>query len=133
MKENFVVDTGVLSLFFSGDQRVRPYFERIESNRAECFVCSVTLSEYYYKTCQKLGKDVATIRYHQSRNFLRVVETDAQLALGVGLQKCRRSELSLADSFALATARYVHAILLTTDSELSKVKDIQTKLFEVKD
>ena len=133
MKDRIVIDTGALTLFFAGDTRVRPYFDRISEDRAGGYISSVNLAEYYYKTCQKLGNQTASLRYHQSRTILAVVETDEKLTLDAGLEKCKRSVLSLADCFALSLARTMNGVLLTTDHELAKVKDANVKLFEVGD
>ena len=93
-------------------------------------VSAVNLSEVYYKTCQKLGKSTADIRYYQIRNTMAVVETDAELARNAGLERCRQqTDLSLADCYVLAVAKRLNAIILTTDGELSKVKDVRTQLF----
>ncbi len=92
---------------------------------------AVNLSEFHYKTCRKLGKSTADIRYYQVRNTkLGIVETDAELARHAGLEKCRQeADLSLADCYALATAKRLRATILTTDSELAKVKEVRTLLF----
>ena len=96
-------------------------------------MASVNLSEFYYKTCQKLGKPVADIRYYQARRTgIGIVETDEELDRAAGVEKCRQSfSLSLADCYALALARRLRAALLTTDGELAKVKDIRTVHFDV--
>jgi len=110
---------------------VKRYFDDIENDVKRGSIAAVNLSEFYYKTCQKLGKSTADIRYYQVRNTkLAVVETDAELARNAGLEKCRQqADLSLADCYALAAAKRLKATLLTTDSELSKVKDVRTTLF----
>jgi PIN domain nuclease of toxin-antitoxin system len=110
---------------------VKRYFDEIENGVKQGSISAVNLSEFYYKTCQKLGKSTPDIRYYQVRNTrLAVVETDAELARNAGLEKCRQqADLSLADCYALAAAKRLKATILTTDSQLSKVKDIRTLLF----
>ncbi len=57
---------------------------------------------------------------------MRVVETDEELSRLAGLEKCRQQQkLSLADCHALALAKRLKAILVTTDTELSKIRDGQ--------
>ena len=96
-------------------------------------MASVNLSEFYYKTCEKLGKGVADIRYYQSRRSgINVVETDAELARTAGVEKCLHATvLSLADCYALALTRRLGATLLTTDGPLAKSKEIRTVFFDV--
>ena len=130
--KNVVIDTGVLTLFFSGEAAVRALFIDFERGRTNGYVTSVNLSEFYYKTCEKAGEEVAKLWYHQCRELLQTLETDRQLCLFAGKEKCHRGgDLSLADCFALAAARILHATLLTTDPELAKVKDVKVKFFEV--
>lgn len=131
MTERFVIDTGALTLFFIGDVRTKAFFDKISRGTAEGYISSVTLSEYYYKTCQKLGADVALLRYQQSRTILTPIETDADLGEAAGMEKCRRGALSLADCFALALTRRLGGLLLTTDSELKRSNDVEVRHFEI--
>ena len=127
----YVVDTGVLSLFYAGDERVRPFFGRIQAGRASGYMSSVNLAEFYYKACQKLGKETATVRFHQSKTILEAVETDGELAMAAGLNKCRYGDLSLADAFAAALAERLGGTLLTTDEAMLKVAGVRVKHFPV--
>ena len=130
--KNVVIDTGVLTLFFSGEAAVRALFVDFERGRTNGYVTSVNLSEFYYKTCEKAGEDVAKLWYHQCRELLQTLETDSQLCLFAGQEKCHQGgNLSLADCFALAAAKTLHGTLLTTDPELAKIKDVNVKFFEV--
>ena len=61
----------------------------------------------------------------------QVVGADLDLSLSDGLEKCRNSKLSLADSYALALSKRVGGILLTTESELAKSKESRVRHFEV--
>ena len=128
---SLVFDTGVLSLFYADDGRLRPLVDKIHMERDRGLVSSVTLSEFYYKTCQKLGRDVATLWSRQLSERMQVVGAEFELSVAAGLEKCRNNRLSLADSFALALARQVKGLLLTTDSELAKNKDVGVRFFKV--
>lgn len=129
----YVVDAGVLFLYFIDDERVKPYFDEVAQGRAQGFICDVNLAEYYYKTCEKLGKDVADVRYHQVRGSdVGSVATDEELTRKAGEKKCKyRGKLSLADCFSLALSELKKAILLTTDGKLAKVKEVRVKYFPV--
>lgn len=129
----FVFDTGALSLFFAEDERLRPFVEKIHAERAEGVLASVTLAEFYYKTCQTLGRDVAALRSRQISERMQVVAADLELSLSAGLEKCRNNRLSLADSYVLALTKQINGLLLTTDSELAKNKETRTPVrhFEV--
>ena len=132
MKQTLVLDAGTLSLFFAGDQRVTPYFNRIDQDQATGLITEINLAEYYYKTCQKIGKQAADTRYFLLRNSKLKTIGDEPLTRLAGLEKCKQKlDLSLADCFALALAKRENASLITTDHELGKVKDVPAKLFEV--
>ena len=47
MTEGIVIDAGVLTLLFAGDERVRPYFDRLAEGRVEGYSSSVNLAEFY--------------------------------------------------------------------------------------
>lgn len=92
----------------------------------------VNLAEFYYKACQKAGRQTADAWYYQAvESGLRLATATEELSRLAGREKCSRPLLSVADCFALALAKFENALLLTTDGELAKVKDVRTKLFTV--
>jgi len=127
MNEKLVLDTGVLSLLFAGHASVKLYFDAIASGRSVGLVSAINLAEFYYRTCQTLGKETADTRYFQVMfGELDVVHKE-ELVRAAGLEKCRQSRLSLADRFAVALAKSERATLVTTESELAKVEGIETR------
>ncbi|QQG49284.1 MAG: PIN domain-containing protein [archaeon] len=127
----YTFDTGVISLHFAEDRRVEGAFRDVESGRSPGSVASVNMAELFYLTCRVLGRQTAVIRFRQTAEILNVVETDEDLTLRAGAFKCRDSQLSLSDSFALALAQRTGAILLTTDTQLANNKAVRTKHFPV--
>ncbi|MCL4355471.1 MAG: PIN domain-containing protein [Nitrososphaerota archaeon] len=128
---SFVFDTGALSLIYAKDERLHAVVERIESGEAEGLISSVTLAEFYYKTCQSSGKDVALLRSQQLIERMTVMETSVGQSRAAGMEKCRNSRLSLADSFVLALARRQRGTILTTDGELAKERDVKVRYLQV--
>jgi predicted nucleic acid-binding protein len=127
-----VIDAGALFLFFADDPRIVPYFNRIDQDQATGLITEINLAEYYYKTCQKIGKQAADTRYFLLRNSKLKTISDESLSRLAGVEKCKQElDLSLADSFALALAKREQATLITTDRELGKTKDVPAKLFRV--
>jgi len=125
-----VIDAGVLALHFGQDSRLREPFNRIDEGKVRGLVTEVTLSECYYKICQKLGRQAADTSYFLLRASRLETVHDEELTRLAGLEKCRQQlDLSLPDCFALALARREKALLLTTDSELKKAENIQVKFF----
>ncbi|MDP2901219.1 MAG: PIN domain-containing protein [Candidatus Bathyarchaeota archaeon] len=132
MRDNLVLDAGILNLFFVRDARVFPYFRRISGGDAIGHVAGINLSEFYYKTCQTLGRQTADTRFNLLiESEIEVVE-DPELDRQAGIEKCRRElDLSLADCYALTLTKRVNGLLLTTDSELGKTKEVETRHFPV--
>lgn len=132
MNEKLVLDAGILSLHFADHKGVRKYFDLIITGRCDGLISAFNLAEFYYKTCQKFGKQTADTWYFQLRNSDLTIVHREELVRAAGLEKCRRSpKLSLADCFALALAKAENATLVTTDSELAKVGDLRTMRVEV--
>jgi predicted nucleic acid-binding protein len=131
--KRYVIDAGVLFLHFIDDERVRSHFDEVAEGKAQAFISDVNLAEYYYKTCEKLGREIADLRYHQVRgSSVEPIATDEELTWKAGEKKCKyRGRLSLADCFSLALSELKKATLLTTDSELAKVKEVTVKHFPV--
>ncbi|PUA34376.1 MAG: hypothetical protein B9J98_00600 [Candidatus Terraquivivens tikiterensis] len=131
--KRYVVDAGVLFLLFIGDERVKPYFDEVARGQAQAYISDINLAEYYYKTCEKLGKEIAELRYHQIRaSDIVPVATDEGLTWKAGEKKCKyKGKLSLADCFSLALSELKKATLLITDNELAKVKEVTVKHFPI--
>ena len=128
MNEKLVLDAGILTLHFTDHEGVRQYFDAIDSGRSVGLMSSFNLAEFYYKTCQALGRQAADTRYFWLRNSeLEVVDRE-ELVRQAGLEKCRNSPmLSLADCFALALAKSESALLITTDGELAKAEGVDVR------
>jgi predicted nucleic acid-binding protein len=132
MNEKIVLDAGALSLHFVDHPGVRKYFDAIITRRSDGLVHMVNLTEFYYKTCQKSGKQTADTWYYQLMNSDLLIIEGNDIGRAAGLEKCRQSpRLSLADCFALALAKAESALMITTDAELAKAKGVTAKLIKV--
>lgn len=96
---------------------------------AKGFTCEVNITEFYYKTCEKLGREVARIRVASLRESeLSVIPIDENLSYIAADLKCiYRGKLSLADAYVIALAKLKRGILLTTDTRISKLKIVPTR------
>lgn len=96
----------------------------------EGFISEVNFAEFYYKSALQKGADIADVWYRQIRqsNF-QIVSPDDAITRRAALWKVRRRELSLACCYALATFEEKAQILLTTDTEIRKVKEIKSVYF----
>ncbi|MDH7556612.1 MAG: hypothetical protein ACQXXL_04495 [Candidatus Methanosuratincola sp.] len=62
MKGKYVVDTGPMLLYFAGDLEVKSIFREIAGGRVEGYTCETNLAEFYYKTCERFGRETAAVR-----------------------------------------------------------------------
>jgi len=123
---SYLLDAGFIVLHYSGNEDARPYFDRILSGKARGYVSEVNLAEFYYKTAQKRGLDTAEMWYRQVRQSgFQIVTPDESITRDAAIWKVKRSDISLADCFALATLQQCAQVLLTTDSVLSRIKEIR--------
>ena len=84
------------------------------------------MAELYYKTCQKLGLDVAKIREKSIRySVIEVKKVDEKISRKAGEIKCRVREVSLADALLAAAAIIYNAVVITTDEDLLRIKDLK--------
>jgi len=128
-----VVDTGVLMLILKGDPRVKDVVNSLVEG-VKAVTAATNLVELYYKTEEKLGRQVALTWFNRLIRLknLDVAYVDANLALKAGMLKAKyRGELSLADAVIAAVAEMEKSPLLTTDSRLKMVKEVDVKLYSV--
>lgn len=129
----YVFDAGALMLMLLGDERLRSYIEEISEGAAKAYLSAVNLAELYYKTIEKIGREVAETWYFRILNSnIVVVPADDKYAREAGIYKSRyRRTLSLADCFAMALCIKEKALLLTTDSDFNQVRDVEIKYFPI--
>ena len=123
MSSKYVVDAGALALYFSGDKRIKKYFDNIFRGYAIGYLCEINLAEFYYKTAEKLGEEVAKLRYISIRNSsIRQIAAGGDLTIEAARIKLRyRRRISIADAYLIALARMVNGVILTTDKTVKEV------------
>ena len=132
-KGKILFDTGPLFLYFAGDEDVKEMFEEVAAEKVMGYTCEVNMAEFYYKTCEEFGREVAEIRNISiRRSKIAVLAIDERLSRIAGRIKCTyRGKLSLADSYTLAAAKMLGATLITTDRKLADLKLVKTRLLQI--
>lgn len=119
-------------LYFAGDREATRI---IDSGRRAggLFTCEVVMAEFYYKTCEKFGRDVAELKSTSIRKSGIVIEPIGEKLTGVATTfRCtNRAKLSLTDSYIIALCKVKGAQLITTDSLLKELNPNQTTLLKV--
>jgi len=133
VKSKYVIDVGVLALYFAGDLRVKKYFDEIFQGISEGYLCEVNLAEFYYKTAEKLGVDAADIRYEAIRaSPIKQIPAGDEITREAGRIKLKyRGKISLADAFLIALTHQVEGIALTTDLIIKEIMNDKCKFFEI--
>lgn len=119
--KRYIWDTGALTLFFANHAQAGKIMSAIKNNEAKGYIPRIILSEYYYKTWQKFGKQAAYIRTNNLRNSKNIectIEKDD--IYNIGEYKVKSSILSLADCVLLNTAKNNNCIIITTETEITK-------------
>jgi len=128
----YTFDTGPLFLYFGEDVRVKKLLDAARTGKVEGSTCEPNLAELYYKTCEKLGREIARIRYLSvRRSGLTVFAPNERLSRSAGELKCKhRGKLSLVDAYVLAVAMEERATLITSDPRISEMALVPTRLIE---
>ncbi len=108
-------------------------FDEVTAGRVEGYTCETNLVEFYYKTCERFGREVAEVRHTSiRRSKMSILATDEQLARIAGGLKCvHRGKLSLADAYIVAATKLLRGTLVTTDSQIAALKLVPTRLIEI--
>ncbi|MCQ5362922.1 MAG: type II toxin-antitoxin system VapC family toxin [Candidatus Verstraetearchaeota archaeon] len=133
MKSRLIFDTGPIFLYFAEDKQVKEMFDEVIAGRAEGYTCETNIAEFYYKTCEKLGREVAEVRHTSIRHSkMSILAVDERLTRVAGGLKCiHRSKISLADAYIVAAAKMLGGTLVTTDPQLAELKLVQTRLLSI--
>lgn len=123
---SIIWDTGALSLYFADNPEVKTYMKKIVSGEMQGLVPRLILAEFFYKTWQKLGKEVAQIRLVALRQAPIFEEPIAESdVFEIGMLKVKHSRLSLADCVLIQLAKKINATILTTEKEITTIKGVK--------
>jgi predicted nucleic acid-binding protein len=115
---NYVLDACAVIAFLDGEQgadTVKDLFEKAESGEITVFIHAVNLLEVYYDRLYKAPGLAGEILDKLYASPIIILDTiSAALIREAGKMK-RLYKPSLADSFALAAALFMHSTLVTAD------------------
>lgn len=126
MSKNFIWDTGALSLFFMNHSKAKSIMQDIMNSEVQGFVPLIVISEFYYKTWQKFGKQAAEVRTISILDILEEISMQSEDKFDVGELKIKNPELSMVDAIILTLSDRYKATLLTTDTPITEVKGYKT-------
>ena len=133
LRERYVLDAGVLALYFAGRRDARKYIDLVYEGRAEAFMCEVNVAEFLYNYARVFGWDAALVKHSLLRSSpIRIVGVDEGLTVEAARLKLKYyNVLSLADCYLIALARQSKATIITTDRSVKDVGEAPTILLSV--
>ena len=131
--ENIALDTGVFTLYYTDDRQGKDILESVFTGDSVGHTCELNLTEYYYKTCENVGREIAEITQRAIRTKpIHVHVPEQELSTTAASLKCDyRGKISLVDSYILAVAKRYDCRLVTTDPVLKEINVIPTSLLDV--
>jgi len=130
LRKRYVVDAGVLALYFAGREDARKYVDEAYSGRSEVFICEVNVAEFVYNYARVFGWDAALVKHSLIRDSpIRIEGVDESLTVEAAKIKLKHYNLlSLADCYLIALAKRFKAKLATTDSNIKESGEVKTEL-----
>ncbi len=127
--KTYALDTGFFVLYFAGDENAKKIYEEVRKGSSRGFTLETNMAELYYKTCQKLGLDVAKMREKSIRySVIEVKEIDEKISRKAGEIKCKIRDISLADVLLAAAATIYNAVVVTTDEDFLKIRNLKVSV-----
>jgi predicted nucleic acid-binding protein len=120
-----VLDASTLILYFYGNKKAK---EIIEKNMNEAFVNSVNLTEFLYSYAKVKGWKESLLKYSLIRNTFELIDVNDEDIIKSTAKLKIKYNLSLGDAFLLASAKSINSTAVTSDHELSKVKEVKVIL-----
>ena len=134
MKKKYILDAGILALYFAGNEKVRKYIDEVYEGRTEVLISEVNIAEFLYNYAKVFGWEVALAKNSLIRKSpLKIEGVDEDLTLEVARLKLKHCNvLSLADCYLIALAKRYNSTIVTTDHEIKKVDEAPTILIPIK-
>ncbi|MCY0882256.1 MAG: type II toxin-antitoxin system VapC family toxin [Acidianus infernus] len=118
-----VLDASAILLYFYGNESVK----EIISRSKEVYVNPVNLTEFLYSYTKVKGWKEELFKYTLVRNSFKVIDITDEIVRTSAKLKVKYN-LSLGDSFLLASAIIINGNAVTSDHELEDVKEAKVIL-----
>ncbi|MEM0373647.1 MAG: PIN domain-containing protein [Sulfolobaceae archaeon] len=122
-----ILDTSALILYFYGNLDVKEVIEDAE----EVYVNPINLTEFLYVYTKIKGWKEALFKYTLIKNSFKTINVDDEIVRTSAKLKVKYN-ISLGDSYLLASAKLLNLIAVTSDHELEKVKEVKVKVIKQK-
>jgi len=133
LKKKYILDTGVIALYFAGHREAKKYIDEIYMGKAEAYMCEVNIAEFLYNYAKIFGWNSAKVKHNLIRSSpIKIVSPNENLTLNAAKIKLKHIKtLSLADSYLIALANQLKATIITTDKNIKNVNEVPTTLLAI--
>ncbi|RLE91073.1 MAG: DNA-binding protein [Thermoprotei archaeon] len=133
LKKKYVLDAGILALYFAGDERAKKYIDEVYEGKAEAFMCEVNVAEFLYNYAKVFGWEAALVKHSLLRTSpIKIASIDEHLTIVAAKLKLKHYRvLSLADCYLIALAKTQGATVVTTDRNVKEAEEASTILLTV--
>jgi len=133
LRKKYVLDAGVLALYFAGSKKAKEYIDALYEERIKAFMCEVNVADFLYNYARVFGWEAALVKHSLLRNSpITIVGVDESLTVEAARLKLKYyKRLSLADCYLIALARQREAEIVTTDVDVKEVNEVPTVLLSV--
>ncbi len=133
MKERYILDAGVLAVYFAGREDAKPYVNTAYQKHSIVYMLEMNMAEFLYNYARVFGWDSAIVKHKLIRGSpIRIVGVDEDLTVEAARLKLKHyAFLSLADCYLLAAGEKLKATVVTTDSRIKEIGGKKVKLIEL--
>ena len=129
MKNTIFLDTGVISLYLSGNRRIQEDIQSKLKKNFRFISSELNYIELFTHVCKKKGKVNAQVILENLRreNLIQFLSITKKVSLLAGELKCKYSNLSMVDSVIIAEVLTRNLTLYTTESGFDGIANLKVK------
>jgi len=129
MKNTIFLDTGVISLYLSGNRNVQDNIQSKLKKKHRFISSELNYIELFSHVCKKKGKVNAQVILENLRreNVIQFISLTGKVSILAGELKCKYSNLSMVDSIIIAEVLTRNLSLYTTESGFDEIENLKVK------
>ncbi|MCD6195297.1 MAG: type II toxin-antitoxin system VapC family toxin [Staphylothermus sp.] len=133
MKKKYVLDAGILALYFAGNKSVKKYIDNVYDGQIDVYMLEINLAEFLYNYARIFGWNAALVKHSLVRNSpIKIIGLNEELTTEAAKLKIKYyNTLSLADCYLIAFAKKYKAKIITTDHVVKNVNEAPTILIPI--
>ncbi len=133
MKKKYVLDAGILALYFAGNKSVKKYIDNAYDGQIDAYMLEINLAEFLYNYARVFGWNAALVKHSLIRNSpIKIIGLNEELTIEAARLKIKYYNiLSLADCYLIAFAKKYNAKIVTTDQAVKRTGEAPTVFIKI--